>query len=246
MQIAVAFTVSGHREKYLRQALDSWARARGSLDVPFIFCVEPSAMPVAEFTAWARRAFPLARVIVNDRRLGCLANTRNAFGQAFAAGADYAVMAEEDLEVASDVLEFHSWAACEYAPDPQVVSVCAHARAGKGTDPAAVTRACWFNPLVCGTWRDRWDSYVLPGWAGIEGNDQGWDTNWQRRVNRDARYSIFPVMSRVMHIGEISSLVKWPLSEYFYRISRSECYRPDYPPQQYREIPFPEHLGLLV
>lgn len=247
MQLAVAFTVTGQREKYLRQALDSWARARGARGVPFIFCVEPgSPMPVDEFTLWVRCAFPLAQVTVNARRLGCSGNTRNAFTRAFEAGADYAVMAEEDLVVASDVLEFHSWAAREYADDQQVVSACAHARAGRGSDPAAVTRACWFNPLVCGTWRDRWDSYVLPGWAGIPGNAEGWDTNWQRRLNSEARYSIFPVMSRVLHIGEISSLTNWPLAEYFYRQSQSECFNPDYPPQQYREIPFPEHLGLLV
>lgn len=248
MQLAVAFTVTGQREKYLRQTLDSWVRARGSGDVPVIFCVEPrSPMPLTDFTAWVQRSFPAgARVIVNDRRLGCQANTRNAFSRAFAAGADYAIMAEEDIEVATDVLELHAWAASEYLNDSQVTAVCAHARSSQAADPAAVTRACWFNPLVCGTWKDRWESYILPGWGGWGGDPEAWDTNLQRRINADGRQVIFPVMSRALHIGQVSSIRNYELSEHFYQGSRSDCYQPGYPPQQYQEIPFPEHLGLLV
>ena len=107
----------GCRQKYLRQALGTWRRARGIGDWHLLFSLEPCRLnfPVAEFTQWAKRVFASSEVSVNDQRLGCLRNTRRAMRLAFASGAAFAMLAEEDILVSEDVLEYFSWARDTYA-----------------------------------------------------------------------------------------------------------------------------------
>jgi hypothetical protein len=244
----IAFTVSGLRQKYLRRSLASWGRARGVQGWHLLFCVEPAprVFPVAEFAQWAHRCFASAEVAVNDRRLGCLANTRNALARAFGSGAGFAVIAEEDCEVADDVLEYFCWARDAYAGDRTVVTACAHAlRAERGEAHQAV-RARWFNPVIWGTWPDRWRDVIAPGWGTIEGWPEAWDTNLRRICARRGLDSIFPVRSRALHIGETSTLTPGQLAEYYYRQALSSSFSPAYPPGKYEEVPFTEDLGLLV
>jgi hypothetical protein len=242
----VAFTVSCLRERNLRQSLDSWARVRGVQDVGFVFCLEPPrGFPVEAFRSWAGGVFRQPVVWVNPRRLGCLANTRQAMDMAMALSKDgFGVVAEEDLEVSDDIVEYLNWARQEYQPADQVTAVCAHARASTVADDAAVTRASWFNPLVWGTWKDRWQQVIKPGWGPCEGNTQGWDRNLQLQVETSGRQCVFPVRSRVIHRGETSTITPLPLGEYFYRQSVSECFASHYSEQDYHEVPYP--AGVLT
>lgn len=255
-EIAVAFTVSGQREKYLRQALDSWAGVRGVRDAVMVFCVEPHrAFPLEEFSRWAGQVFPQAMVCPNPAVLGCHANTWRAFQWAFDAGARLGVMAEEDLVVSAGVLEYLAWAMEEYEDDEQVTAVCAHARdsAGDGYDDAVV-RASWFSPLVCGTWKDRWEGFISPRWRYRRPGDpvdlsdagQAWDTNLRSEIVRAGRQCVFPVRSRVQHIGEFSTWMTPVVAEFTYPDSRSGCFAPDHQVGRFREVPFRSVPGLRV
>ena len=145
----VAFTVSGLREKYLRESLDSWAEVRGRDTWTFLFCLEPCDLvfPVEAFWGWARDVFPGCHLLKNGRRLGCMRNTRRAMDFAFGdLGAGFAVLAEEDVRVSPDVLEYFTWASAAYQGDGNLAAVCAHAKTSENTDLSAATRVPWFSP----------------------------------------------------------------------------------------------------
>ena len=244
----IAFTVSGLRQKYLREALDSWARC--SRDSGLASAVRPGAVranfPVAEFTQWANRTFASAQVSVADTRLGCLKNTRRAMRLAFASGAEFAILAEEDLLVSQDVLEYFSWARDTYAAEEKVTVVCGHSLRTEGGGPDVVVRSSWFNPLVWGTWKDRWEGFIDPEWGPFEGNMESWDNNLRVKVATSGRESVFPAYSRSLHIGQTSTLTGTPLSEYFYKGALSSSFSQRRPPQAYREVPFADVPGLFV
>lgn len=247
--ITVAFTVSCVRQKYLRATVDSWARARGARDARFIFCLEPpGTFPVTEFCDYVRwELSPNVQVQVSDKPLGCLENTRRAMEQAIGCSEEgFGVVAEEDVEVADDVLEYLEWARSSYYEDADVVAVCTHARASQVDSPNAVVKANWFCPLVWGTWHDRWERFIKPAWGPLEGsnNPEAWDTNLQRLLSATGRPAVFPVRSRSLHIGELSTLMGSVLGEYVYKASVSECYSPKYPPASFSEVPYPQG-GLL-
>lgn len=249
-EVAVAFTVSGLRDSYLKRALESWARVRGVQDTAMLFCAEPQpAFAVEDFTGWVQRTFRRGQVIANEEVLGCLENTRQAFTAAFAAGARLAVMAEEDLVVSADVLEYLAWAGHEYERDCEVSMLCSHVKDSKSKDAGAVTRASWFNPLVCATWRDRWEELLLPTWGrwqeGVEGN-QAWDNNLRVVLREAGKVSIFPVVSRVSHIGLTSTIYSPVISEYMYAQSVTTCFARDHRAEGFREVPFDSVPGLLV
>lgn len=253
-EVAVAFTVSAQREKYLIAALESWARVRGVQDAGMIFCIEPHrSFPLKDFTGWAQRTFRHAVVASNPEVLGCLKNTRQAFDAAFSLGARLAVMAEEDLVVATDILEYLAWAMETYEDDQEIVTVSGHVKDSQGTDSHAVVRAPWMSPLVCGTWKDRWENFIKPGWKGWSAGpwdnpdtSQAWDTNLRMMVQENGKASIFPVRSRVLHIGEYSTWMAPATSEFLYGDTQSCCYAPDYPPGSYHEVPFGSVPGLRV
>jgi hypothetical protein len=244
----VAFTVSGLRQEYLRRSLDSWAAARGVRDWTFAFVLEPceKVFPAEAFWAWARERFPGCHLLKNGRRLGCAANTRRAADFAFELGADFAVLAEEDIVVSSDVLEYLDWARRRYRDDRAVAASCAHARRSRGADLAAVVRAPWFSPLVWGTWPEKWYGFIRPGWGGILDNPEAWDANLRVQLAPAGRQCVFPARSRALHIGEQSTFVMGAIAEHMYSISVSECFEPDVPPQDYREVPFDGVDRLLV
>jgi hypothetical protein len=247
--LTVAFTVSTHREKYLRQTLESWARVRGLRhNVTLLFCIEPNRnFPEMEFSLWVRRAFPnTARVILSGTEwLGCFRNTRHAMATAFRYDASFAVLAEEDTLVAEDILEYYRWAADRFRGDQRVMAVCAHSFA---CQPDAghydATFIPWFSPIGWGTWKDVWDEVICPEWAGAEGNPDAWDLHLRQQLQAGGFGSVFPLRSRTQHIGELSSLTRYPLSEYFYKQSVSSCYQDICPPGAYTEVERP--AGLTV
>jgi hypothetical protein len=248
VKLTIAFTVSCLREKYLRQALDSWAHVRGIQDAHLLFCLEPrpprSPFPVAEFREFLRRSFRSAEVVVNAERLGCFLNTQYAMTLAFAEGPDFAVLAEEDMVVSTDVLEYFTWAQ-RYAADPVVQAVCSHVFVSAARADQAV-RTSWFSPLVWGTWPDRWASYISPGWGGVPGNPDAWDAGLRSRICEDRKACVFPALSRSQHIGRVSTLTPGALAQHFYTASLSQCFSADYAPQEYRESPRGPALQITV
>jgi hypothetical protein len=241
------------RQKYLRAAIDSWARARGSDQASFLFCLEPAGtFPVNEFAEFLERTFPGRNMVTrNASVLGCLRNTKQAMGMAQVlarSGDGFAVVAEEDIEVSSDVLEYFAWARDTYLGDEKVKVVCAHTRKSQLLDSHAVVTAPWFCPLVWGTWRDRWDDFIEPGWGPLEGsnNPESWDNNLQQALHKTGFRSVFPGRSRSVHTGVTSTLMGHALGEHIYNGSVSECYAPEYPAGDFHEIAYPEGGNLWV
>lgn len=182
-------------------------------------------------------------------------NTYRAMETALALD-DFAVLAEEDIQVADDVIEYFTWCRREYEHDASVRSACAHVHSARGGEPSQVTRACWFNPLVWGTWRSRWPA-LRSTWTGTPGDRQfnphhasraedAWDNNLRVVFQERGWHSVFPVRSRTQHQGKVSTLMPVPLADHFYLGSLSDCFAAHYDPQAYHEVPFPEEIGLLV
>lgn len=249
-EIVIAFTVSGQREKYLKKALESWSKVHGIASAQLIFCVEPApAFPLSDFTSWTAKAFPGSVVVANPSVFGIVKNTKQAFESAFYLGARLAVLAEEDLVVSADVLSYLHWAMVEYERDQSVAAICAHVKESQLKDPSLACRVPWFNPLVCATWKDRWESLMAPGWKawqdGVPDNT-AWDHNLRQLLGAAAKTCVFPVQSRVLHIGEISTTYGASLSEYMYRDSVSGCFAPDHPSGAYREVAYTEVPGFVV
>lgn len=211
---------------------------RGIRDAHVILSLEPvhprSGFPLAEMRSWVQRIFPSWEAHMAQQPLGCTPNTRKALALGFGR-ADFTILAEEDIEVADDVLEYFTWAQ-RYRDDPDALAVCAHSKeAGSGTECDVFT-APWFSPLVWGTWRDRHDSILVPAW---EQQKVPWDA-----VVRDTgaahpgRYCVFPACSRALHFGEVSNHTPRRADgapNYFHLSALSKCYRPHYDQQDYRE-----------
>lgn len=241
MKPTIAFTVSCLREKYLRQVLDSWSQVRGIQEARLLFRLEPrpphSPFPVAEFRDYIIRNFPGGSYLIrrNEERLGCFRNTKAAMDEAFSQGAQFAILAEEDLVVSTDTLEYFAWAQ-QYRADPITQAICSHVFVSSA-QPHQAVRTSWFSPLVWGTWPERWSEFIRPGWGGVPGNPEAWDANLRSRILDNRKACIFPALSRSQHIGQVSTLTPGPLAEHFYKQSVSTCFSPHYEPQEYREFP---------
>jgi len=246
-ETVIAFTVSGLREKYLSGSLGSWAKVRGIKGVRLLCLVEPTtSMDVGAFSAFLDRNFPGSAVIRNETRLGCLENTKAAVDAAFGLGAEFAILAEEDLEVSDDVLEYFAFTQ-KYASDENIVAACAHTfQAGPKSPADGVVTAHWFSPLVWGTWRSQWENFIRPDWDGLTGNPQAWDLQLRLRIVHGEKWCVFPGQSRSIHRGIASTLTSTILAEHFYKASLSNCFHPHYAVQDWREVPRSAEYKLVV
>jgi hypothetical protein len=246
--ITVAFTVSCQRRAYLDRTLESWSRVRGIRDAGIVLCLEhylpfrkgEANAAVLErefigFEAEVAQLFPQARVVRNSTRQGCLLNTRRAMQYALGES-EFAVLAEEDIEVADDILEYFTWASERYRDDPGVLAVCAHSVRSRQEDPAQVALVPWFTPLVWGTWRREWGQ-MLAVWQPPDGFPEGWDYRIRHLTGKMVQCA-YPAMSRAQHFGARSTMT-WTApasgSNYFHDRSQSHTFRPHYKPQEFSE-----------
>lgn len=246
--ITVSFTVSCQRRAYMDHTMDSWSRVRGIDKAGMFFCLEhylpfrkgqaQAAVLEREFLGFegeAARMFPQARVVRNSTRLGCLLNTRRAMQYALGQS-EFGVLAEEDIEVSDDILEYFAWAAERYEKDTTVLAVCAHSLTSSG-GAGDVTLAPWFTPLVWGTWRSRWPQLDAV-WKPVQGYPEGWDYNIRMLTGRMVQ-CVYPAQSRSQHFG-MQSTMTWasPVtgSNYFHDRSQSLTYQPHYEPQQFGSV----------
>lgn len=253
MRLAVAFTVSGERPDYLKRTLDSWHAVRGISNVRVVLCCEPAEAPREPALRQAvAAAFPGSRVVVNERRLNCAANTAQAIRFAFDDHAlpedrpGFVVCAEEDIEVAPGVLEYFSWAADTYVRDEKIAAVCAHAfRLDGQVPPSGVVRRSWFSPWVWGTWHPRWAQMYRGGWQGAGGDSEAWDAGLRGWLQVQGKQCLFPVRSLARHFGEVSVL-RSPGVKSWYPPDATTCFVPDTPPQQFTEVPDSTGFSLVV
>lgn len=228
--VAIAFTVSGMRPGYLDNALVSWKRVRGFKHARLVFCCEPDDGCSEQVIMSRLSGHPSVGIISNTERRGVSGNTKLAFYSGLC-DADYVIIAEEDLIVSDDILEYHRWAARRYHRDRQVSGICSFTRWSDDA-PDRVVRAPFFNPLVWGTWLDRSELF-LSSWAG--GLGDAWDRHLlSGLVGCLGKEFIFPQCSRVQHIGKYG--VHGTGNDAAFEATLSKCWRPRYGHQKYREV----------
>jgi hypothetical protein len=202
-----------NRPCYFTPVMASWAQARGFGDWNPTVYLEPSSQRPTMAAIAGNHG---ATVVVNPHRLGVLHNPWNALNTAFSNGADFVVLAEDDVLVSDDVLEFLRWASVRFKTQ-HVLAACACSQEPTSSPTQAnhVTIHRRFNALVWGTWRDRWDNVLRDTWdhdysSGTPDAPQsGWDWNINLRVMADW-YIASPVASRSQHIGEFGGIHMQP------------------------------------
>lgn len=201
-----------NRVPYFQQALHSWEAVEQLHSWPIRFSIEPgenAAQMVDEALEFVHRTgHQDAEVVIQPRKLGVLEHPFFGFQQLFEAGADFVLRAEDDLIVSNDVLQFFDYCADRFRDSPEVAAVNASSYQTSG-DPAQVHLREEFNPLIWGTWRDRWTEVIAPTWDHDystfdikPGFQAGWDWNLKNRVLPSRNLVVAaPVRSRVDNIG---------------------------------------------
>jgi hypothetical protein len=229
----IAFTVC-HRPAYLAWVLQSWRDVRGIGDAHLIFRCEPGcdeAVALCEAVDFAERT-----VIVNPERFGVLGNPWQALNCGFAV-ADYVILAEEDLIVSTDALEYLTWCRDRYQDNPEVLAVTTHQYAEQPGGVAGVMPQRFDQDpdphfWVWGTWRDRWENSLRDDWD-FTYRARGWD--WRVKdywlMTRGMRL-MAPCLSRSQHVGRLGGVHCTPDQ---YETMRSRCFVPLIAPQEYAE-----------
>lgn len=212
------------RPEYFEDVLSSWAAVKGIDQIPITFHVEPSRVQGVQTALIKEFADAIdsyqVKTLLNSERLGVLRNPFNGFTFAFDhVDTDYAIIAEEDLLVSNDILEFHAWArrARDDSNWESLIlngipgAVCSYAHNDESSDDHSKVDLCDdFSPWVWGTWKDVWLDTIAPTWdfdytSGIvDGVDtgSGWDWNLDKRVFPKAGLRIIkPRASRSQSIG---------------------------------------------
>lgn len=239
MKPALFFTAYD-RPEYLRQSLETWKAVRGLERWRVVAMIEPG-----EHHEEIRQIFlgffheqqhPDFEVMVNPMRYGVLHHPWVGFERLFGYHR-FVVRTEDDLLVSSDIMEYFEWASHEYASDPTVASIHGFNFHALGADDE-VQLCGHFNPLVWGTWRNRWRSFIGPTWDHDystfnerPGFQAGWDWNLNTRIYPDrGMRALYPLMSRVDNIG----LVGTHSTPENFRSSAS--FQKHREPGQYREV----------
>ncbi len=233
MKCSLVFTAYD-RVDYFAQTMASWSQVRGFHDwVPVVF-LEPSTK-ADRMEAIAKNAG--ARVVRNDRQRK-QSNPWDAFNFGFEElGQDFVVLAEDDIVVAADILEYFHWIADTYA-GTGIFSATAYSRNTDvhPIDYGRVLKAQQFSGLVWGTWSDVWAADMKNTWdhdyssGQSTGTPTGWDWNLNLRIRGD-RHCIHPRLSRSDHIGEYGEHV----SPANFHVTRAGDFIPDMGPVEYYE-----------
>jgi hypothetical protein len=202
---AIAFTLY-RRPFYTRPVLEAWKKVAGVKDWDVHFYIDPSDqvdaqfMLAEEFLEWHNNG----TVQVNSTKQGVLKAPWTALEHTFTdKGIEYAFLAEEDVEVSNDVLEYVEFALV--AGRSQIA--CAWSDEEDKPDDEALLRQ-WFCPWGWATDRRTWQLELKDTWdtdysTGDETGPGGWDCNIGLRLvgARDLKI-MFPRQSRSQHIGK--------------------------------------------
>jgi hypothetical protein len=195
-----------NRPGYLQETIASWNEARRLDQWNAKFFIEPSPLQVHTTTA-ANELRTTVSVQINETRQGVLVNPWNAINDAFSRDVDFVVLAEDDVLVSSDVLEYFEWASETFARDTSILVVNSFSTVGGSQENKTFVDDV-FSPLVWGMWRGSWESYLRDTWdkdyssGKPDGSEAGWDWNINRILKANSMKVLKPVQSRSDHIGE--------------------------------------------
>jgi hypothetical protein len=228
VEISVALTAY-NRPHYLDRVLASWASPLEASGVLLFAHVEPGGPQ----DVWEHcRDFQWGGAHLNRKVLGNAENTRQAIAAAFQdCEADFVILAEDDMLVGQDVLDYFEFCAERYRQDSTVVAVSAFRQlAPSVATVGGVQRTRSFPGQVWGTWRDRWEELISQAW-----NEQPekWDLWIHQRLCRERHYEVVvPALSRSQHIGQQGVHMIPEL----YEQGRSSCFAADLRPEGYSEL----------
>lgn len=227
-----------NRPAYFAPVLRAWAGVRGLERWNPVVYVEPSREQAEVFAIAAAHEIGAS---LNPVRYGVLEHPWRILEHLLGhEESDFVIIAEDDVLVADDILDYFGWAAERFAGE-RVLAVCASSFAG-ACPPGQEHRVVLgdrFTPMVWGTWRDRWEQVLRESWdhdysSGTPGAPQsGWDWNLNLRVIPAGGWLCAqPVSSRTDHIGRTgihTTAVSFPGSV-------SATFTPHYPPGRFHTV----------
>ena len=205
MRREIVFTAY-NRPDYLSQVVESWNNVRNLNFWNASFFIEPSDIN-SVIGDIAMKLETTVTVNFNAEKNGVLVNPWVALNTAFEGGADFVVLAEDDVVVSQDILEFFEWTSEEYSAAKKVLAVNAYSNNGAG-QANQIFQETRFSPLVWGIWRDRWEEHLRDTWdkdyssGNPDGSEAGWDWNINRILVEKGMTILKPLQSRSDHIGE--------------------------------------------
>lgn len=231
---SVVFTCND-RPEFLKETLESWEKVRGIETWNKWIFVEPSSRRDEVLRLINHSSLDFT-VVLNEWKFGVLHNPWAALDTAFYNGSDFAVLAEDDIIVSTDVVEYFTYASTQYSPE-EFLAVSAFTSVESG-DPSKLVKAPGFGGLVWGTWRQTWYDHLRDTWDhdysthnGVPGEQSGWDWNINTRIPfQTGKKFISPDVSRSRHIGRYGVHTN---SQDFENISPSPSFVADRPPTQY-------------
>lgn len=202
---SVVFTCY-NRPEFLSETLASWEKVRGIEAWRKWIFVEPSDRRDEVLRIINASSLDFT-VVLNEWRFGVLHNPWAALDTAFYNGSDFAVLAEDDIIVSTDTVEYFTAASNMYSPD-ETLGVSAFTTSPSG-DSGKMLRVPTFGGLVWGVWRQSWYDHLRDTWDhdysthnGIPGEQSGWDWNINMRIMpKLGKNFISPEVSRSRHIG---------------------------------------------
>jgi hypothetical protein len=236
MNLRLVFTAY-NRPHYFAQTLDAWTAVRGFPDWKPLVLLEPS--PVGQQMATLAQNAGCT-VHLNPHKLGVLTNPWTALNTAFTDGADFTVLAEDDLLPSTDILEMFAWAADELRIT-NTLTVCAASLAptARPGQQHHLTSSGTFCSQIWGTWASRWDNVLRDTWDHTYSTatdnlaEAGWDWNIYRRIVPDGWRIAHPVASRATHIGELGGVHTTPAS---FPASQLPTFTQHRPPGRYQMV----------
>ena len=210
INIQIGFTLH-KRPNYLSQVSYFWKKCRGFNSISTTCFIEPTDK-VDEMVELAKE---LGAISLNTTKLGVLVNPWHTFETLFLKGADFVIIAEEDVIVSNDSLEYLLWAAKSFEHDLSILGVCGHGSSiDNKEDPGLLLKKKDMCPWLWGTWKDRWYSDIRDTWdkdysSGIDGSPSGWDWNLNLRITKE-RFWLYPAQTRSAHIGQFEGVHMTP------------------------------------
>lgn len=196
-----------NRPEYFLPVVHSWNNVRGIERTHATLHLEPSD-PVTEqkmMDAFYQLKAGAHTLVLNHSRYGVLLNPWKALEAGFKRS-EKVILAEDDVIVSSDILEFMDFGLTVTPAHPDLMGVCAFSREGGPEHIYEVRKS--FSPLIWGTTRDIWVNYLRDTWdkdytsGNADGSQAGWDWNINRILSAQDKYFIYPLASRSDHIGE--------------------------------------------
>jgi len=172
-------------------------------------------------------------VVSNQERYGVMRNVWHALDSAFSDDETFVLVAEDDVLVSDDLIEFMSWARDEYRDDVDVLGVVATQR--------------WFNPRrlhnartradfaapVWGTWQEKWWEVLRDGWPQkkLRGEEMGWDWWVRNKLMIQLGWKfVVPDYARCQHIGVLGA----HMTEALFRDALCPSYRDHFDSGEWR------------